>query len=438
MSPTRFCIAFLGACLAIAAAVAALNVAVDPYLLFDRPRLAGFNAVKPAVETREHLIKAYAAPRSAARTLIFGSSRTDIGLDPSHPLWRAGDSPVYNLSLVGSDARTLVRYLQHVVALRPPAEAPRTIVVGLDFETFLFRPAAPAPSGAAPIPPSAADEIEERLAVLADGRPNPARVWRIVKDYATAALSLDALVDSIATIAANRSSGGANIKLHGHLTEAKLQQTVAVDGAAALFAQKNAQTVRQYAAPRQVLSEIPGGPIDRLSAVRKFIEIAKAHGMSVIFFIQPAHADRLELFDRMGYWEDYERWKRALADLAAAAKGTGADVTLWDFGGYEVFAQERIPAGNDRTTRLRWFWDPVHYTTALGEIMLARILRRPGAVLYGTELTPENVDARLAEIRRDREIYRAREPGEAQRRAALFCGMADCGKYLLSLGPSAP
>lgn len=435
MTPIRFCRTFAWNCLIFAAAVAAFDAAVDPYLLFDRPRQVGFNAIKPAVEKQEYLIKAYAAPRSMARTLILGSSRTDIGLDPSHSLWPRAKQPVYNLSLVGAGGDTSARYLQHVMALSPPAEMPRTIVIGLDFESFLFRPVSASMQAGKAVPPLDA-EFEERLAVLDDGRPNPARAWRMLKDYAAAMFSLDALVDSIATIAANRQPGSASIEAQGQLMASRLQQTAALDGVAAMFAQKNFQTVRQYANPRQVLSAAPGGQVDRLSDVRKLVEIAKAHGMSVIFLIQPSHADQLELFDRLGYWDDYERWKRALANLIAAEKGRGADVTLWDFGGYEIFVQERIPADKDRSTRLQWFWDPVHYTSALGEIMLARILDQPVPITYGVELTPANVDERLAEIRRDREGYRAREPGEVRRLAALICGATACGSnYVVALGP---
>lgn len=428
MTPTRFCISFVLNGLALAATVAAVNVAVDPYLLFDRPRQAGFNDVKPAAETREHLIKAYAAPRSAARTVILGSSRCDIGLDPAHPLWRESDRPVYNLGLAGANAPDMLHYLQHVTAPGTSAEPPRTVIVCLDFETFLFRPVRAVAQTAAPAAHPVRNEVEERLAVQEDGQPNQARSWRMFQDYALAVLSLDALADSVATIAANRGSGSANVEPNGHMTEAKFREVTAMDGVAAIFAQKNLETVRQYGTYRQVLSKVPGGPVPHFSAVDKMMAIARAQGISLIFAIQPAHADRLELFDQLGYWDDYERWKRALAERVAGERARGTAVTLWDFGGYEIYVQEPIPAGDNRKTRLRWFWDPVHYTTGLGEIMLARMLRQPAPAPYGVELTPEAVDERLAQIRRDREAYRAREPGEAQRRAMLFCSAGDCGK----------
>lgn len=422
MTPIRFCIVFLGVCLALGAAIAALNVAVDPYLLFDFPRHAGFNAFKPAVKTRERLIKAYAAPRSAPRTVILGSSRCDVGLNPASPVWRASDRPVYNLSLPGTNLTQLTRLLQHVIALNSPDGVPRTVIVCLDFDFFLFRPAETSVQTTAAASQPGLDEFEARLAVLEDGLPNRQRGLRMATDYANSMFSLAALADSAITVSANVVPEDWNITPDGHLAESMFEQPLAMDGVADLFAAEDIDTLQRFS-KRPVLSERPGGTIVRLQAVRKLIEIAKLHRMSMIFSIQPSHADAYEIFDQMGYWDDYERWKRALAELVAAERRQGAAITLWDFGGYESFSQERVPASEDRTSRLRWFWDSVHYTSALGDIMAARMLKQQTSVPYGVELTPDVVEERLARIRLDRDIYRARVPaGEAQRRAALLSG----------------
>lgn len=423
MTPSRFCTVFLGAFLVFSAAIAALNAVVDPYLLFDAPRYAGFNAVKPAVKVRERLIKTYAGPRSAPRTVIFGSSRCDVGLDPASPVWRAVDHPIYNFSLPGANLAEMTALLQHVIALNSPADLPHTAIVCLDFEFFLFRPAAVLVQTTEVTNQPGLNEFDGRLAVLEDGMPNRQRYRRMSLDYAEGLFSMGALADSAITVSANVVPENWNITPQGHLAESMFRRPLAMDGVADLFAAENLDTLHRFS-KRPVLSETPGGAIKRLSEVRKIIEIAKAHGMSVIFSIQPSHADAYEIFDQMGYWEDYERWKRALAELVAAEKRRGAAVTLWDFGGYETFSQERVPTGGDRTTRLQWFWDSVHYTSALGDIMVARMLKQQTHVPYGVELTPEVVEERLARVRLDREIYRAREPGEAQRRAALFSGVA--------------
>lgn len=432
MSPLRFFTVFLGTWLAFGAAVFAFNVAVDPYLLFNLPRLPGFNASKPAVKTRERLIKAYAAPRNSPRTLILGSSRCDIGVDPASSVWRASDRPVYNLSIPGGDLAQLTLLFRHVLALSSPADTPRTAIVCLDFEFFLFRREEGAAQSAAALGLPVQDEFEERLAVLENGQPNRMRGWRMAKDYANAVFSMAAMADSVLTVAANALPESWDITPDGHLAESMFRRPIAADGTADLFAVEDIDIIHRYST-RQVLSAGSGGRIDRLPAVRNLIEIARRHGMTIIFAIQPSHADFYELFDQMGYWDDYEAWKRALTRLVAAERRRGSAVALWDFGGYEAFSVERVPGSDDRSSRLKWFWDTVHYTTALGDIMVARMLGRPSSAAYGVELTPESLDTRLARIRRDREVYRARELGEAQRRSALFAGNNSVGRAAAEL-----
>ncbi len=400
MRPSRFSILILVFAMGIAALVAGFNMAVDPYLFFGMPRKPGFNQVKPAVDTHERLMKAYDAPRKLARTVILGSSRTDIGLAPQHAVWSSQYRPVYNLSLAGSGLRSGLLYLRHLVAARPVAEAPRTVVVGLDFEAFLYKP--PAPGVAHPV--AVRGEVEQRLLVQDDGSANPERAVRRLKDFGAAALSLDAIADSVATIAANRLAGGTDMAPDGHFSEAGFRDTTAADGVAALFAQKNAATTTQFSTPHQVLSDVAGGPIRELQTVRDLLAFAKQHHITVMLAIQPAHASRLNLLTQMGYWPDYERWKRDLTLLVDAERSADTEVTLWDFGGYEQYAREPIPADGDRKTRLAWFWDPVHYTSALGDLMTGRMLAAPGSPDFGVVLTPANLEQRLLQVRENQKL----------------------------------
>jgi hypothetical protein len=395
MRPSRFCTLFLIYSLLVAAMVGAFNYAVDPYLFFGVHRQAGLNALKPAAATHERIMKAYDAPRNQARTVILGSSRTDIGLAPHHAVWPGEYRPIYNLSLVGSGLDSGLLYLRHLVAARPAKQSPRTVIVGLDFEAFLFSPGA----ASANRPVAVRGETEQRLLVLDNGASNPERATRRLKDLGAAVLSLDALADSLATVRANRSADGVNLTADGHFSEAGFRDTTLAEGAMALFAQKNAETVSRYAHPRQVLSEVADGPIREMKSVRDLIAFAKQQHFTVVFAIQPAHASRLDLLTKMGYWPDYERWKRALTMTVAQAEDAGAAVVLWDFGGYEPYAREPIPA--KRGAQMQWFWDPVHYKTALGDVITARMLGKPGAPDYGVLLTPANLESRLAQIRAD-------------------------------------
>jgi hypothetical protein len=421
MTPFRYCLTLGATAVALAGAIAAFNYAVDPYVLFNVNRVTGFNNVKPSVATRERMMKAYQAGRASARTIVIGSSRPDLGIDPATAAWPASAQPVYNLSLVGSGSSEGLKYLRHYLAMHP-GQAPQTLVIGLDFEAFLYVPGRTAGRSAkAPV----MTEVEERLAVDAAGNPNPHRAMRVLKDQALGLLSLDAMFDSIRTISGSRTASVANLEPNGHLSEAGLRDSAHADGFSLLFTQKNLDTVKQYGKPHRVLSDTPGGAIREFAAIRELLALARENKIDIVLVIQPAHISRLELLDRMGYWGEYERWKRELATLAFQA-GASAKVALWDFGGYERQAREPVPARGSGAPDMQWFWDPVHYTSKLGDAMVARIFGDGKDEGFGVRLTPENVDAQIARVRQDREAVRALMPEEMARLSRLVCSAQPC------------
>src|SRR5581483_3659999 len=123
-------------CVILCALVAGFNVAVNPYMILNVPRIKGFNARKPAIETHAHLMKAYDVSRAAPNAVLLGTSTVGLGLDALDPIWPAEYRPVYNLSIRGGGPYTSYRYLQHVVSQRHLG----LVVMGLDFQFFLNFP----------------------------------------------------------------------------------------------------------------------------------------------------------------------------------------------------------------------------------------------------------------------------------------------------------
>ena len=419
MSPRRYLLACASLAGLIAALFAGFNAWVNPYLLFDNARVPGFNAWKPAVETRERLMKSYEALRRPARTLVIGSSRTDLGLDPGTAAWPEGLRPVYNLSLVGSGTETGLRFAQHMLAGRASsAPAPDTLVVGLDFENFLFSPKA------AERPSAATAELEARLMVQPDGQPNPQRTRQVLLDHVAGLFSLDAVFDSAHTLVANRRGPQPDLESNGHLSEGRFRQWAQADGFATLFRQKNAQALQSLA--HRQLGGVAGAPMALPSRIKPLIEFAALNRMKLVLAIQPSHASRLDLLAHMGYWPAYEHWKRALCAEVAAARDSGKDVILWDFGGYEAPVQEAVPAPGDRHSQMRWFWDPVHYNVALGDLMIRTMFPQGPAApeapaSLGVPLTPQNLEARLEQVRADQRRYRSDHAAAAAATRRLVC-----------------
>lgn len=81
---------------------AMFNFVVDPYSMFNMPRIDRFNGRKATAESQERLIEAYDVFPTSSKTLLFGNSRVDRGLDGRMPQWPSNERPVHNLAVGGS------------------------------------------------------------------------------------------------------------------------------------------------------------------------------------------------------------------------------------------------------------------------------------------------------------------------------------------------
>jgi hypothetical protein len=421
MLPSHFIARFGIFFLLLAMLVAAINIVVDPYLLFDAPRIAGLTDRKPAAQTNDRKMKQYDAVRRPARTLVLGSSRIEIGFNPQSRAWHAEDKPVYNLGLAGSDAGTDAQYMRHVIASEVPGGLPHTLIIGLDFESFLFPP-----TSAELQNESLSDQSPNSLKVIANGQPNPHRTLQTIKDYAASTLSLDAFMASLSTIFYSNRGTGTTLDERGWMNESVFDEASRANGVAALFQQKNVETVNQYGSSHLALREAKDGSLYDLRAITELISIGNAINAKVILFVQPAHADRWEIFDRLGYWDDIENWKSELVELVDAEQSSGANVELWDFASYQPYVQESLPSDNDLDTNLSWFWEPAHYRMALGDIMIAKMRDMNSPVQFGMKLTRDNLSDWLQKIRADRDQYRDANPAEVARIATVLCNAGHC------------
>jgi hypothetical protein len=400
----RFVRGWIIACTVIAAGVGAVTALVDPYLLFNMPRVRGFNQAKPSVETHEREMKAYEVLRAAPKSLVLGTSRVAIGLDTAHAAWPADAQPVYNLGLAGADPYTSYRYLQHVLSQRDLA----IIILGLDFEYFLSgtKRAATTPMA-----------FESYLSVSRDGRANPGQRWQRLRAMTEGTLSLEALGDSIATVASTLRGESLDVSPSGNLSETGFRRETEEIGSAPLFARRNIYNIRTYRG--RTFSENSVARAPALTDLEAIVDLCRWRGIQLELFIQPMHADLLETLDLLGTWPAYESWKRAMVAVSRRRSGEGPAVRLWDFSGYDQFSTENLPPRSDRRAHLRWFWEPTHYSKALGDIVLTRIFGGPDTG-YGVVLTADTIEGHLAHIRERRAWYRESQPDAVRRVRAIY------------------
>jgi hypothetical protein len=303
------------------------------------------------------------------------------------------DRPVYNLGIGAGSPYVSYRYLQHVMAQHHPS----LVVLGLDFEYFLTVEEADRHVRA--------HTFESRLVVTREGRPNPGWRWQQIRDAFQAVFSLDALLDSVSTLTVNLSGGAADF-VSGDVHD----DYGTIAGTYPLVAAVDMGTIQGWRGKSR--NQFAMGDL------RAILDLCQSNGARLILFMDPVHADELEILDILGYWKEFEGWKRDIVALIAGYQHDSGQsrIQLWDFTGYDSYSSEAVLTDQHV---LRWYLEPRHYTKALGDGIVRRILGA-GDPNFGTLLEPDNLERHLAVIREHQRQYREHQPADALRVRELY------------------
>lgn len=384
----RFLLLWAVALGAILAVIAGFNCAINPYEVFAWQRIPGINEFKPGTRNHVALAKAYQVERARPVTVILGTSRAYLAMDAASPLWPQADRPVYNYGTPGSNmSEVLFRELQQAWA----AGRLRHAVAILDVPAFLT-----------PDPPLGRGPDEKRLRFLDDGAPNPERPGQYLSDAFLSVLTMGALIDSVHTVLA-RHGGETVLDLwpDGTANAADFIDVARAEGMNALFTQKDQYDLSRVAGFSRVLADWPGA-MPNIGILHAMIGFCLQHDITLTLILGASHVDQMEIYRQAGLWPYVEKLKVDLAQLVADAHSDS--ITAWDFVEYAPYTTETVPPQGDRVTRLRWFWEPVHFQRALGEVMLQRVFLGTPAD-FGAQLTLATVDARNRFVREQQRAF---------------------------------
>src|SRR5262245_6848292 len=373
------------------------------YRLVDRE---GFNAYKPAVDHRVRLVKAYDVRRLRPQGIILGTSRSHLGLRPSHDGWDLAARPVYNLAFDGATTKEMYQYLLHAHAVRPL----RQVVLGLDTYHATLAPAAARP------------DFDAHLLDSPVGWALPSLVRADLKVLA----SLDTLRASLATVRSQRDReprwfapdgqrlGDVFFRRTGEQFEQlgprgyfeeidRLEVGFKREGQLAASAPSAARAAQPATAPSET----------SLDYIRRVVAFCRAQRVDLRIFIAPEHAHQLEITAAIGEWATLERAKRALVELLAedAARHPGAPpIPLWDFSGYSSITTEALPEPGSRA-EMGFYWDSSHFKDGVGDLVLDRLFglshpERPVPPDFGVRLTAATIEPALARLRAAQLAYR--------------------------------
>lgn len=371
--------------------VVGFNDFMDPFGIFNAPKIEGINANKPASgKSRARLAKAHQVRQLKPTTIILGSSRSDVGLDPTHPGWR--NEKVYDLSINGSNMYEMVRYFQHAHALKPQ----KRVLASLDFFQFNIQNK------------NRPDFEESRLAADFDGVSQSL----CIKDYLIVSTSIDTFMAASKTLKGQHLTPvylktGSRNSVHKHQ---KFWAKYGWDNHRSAFIANERRFFSEF------YNDFKFSEPDVLSAFDPFrVLLATAHreGVDLRLMISPSHARLYETIQIKGLWKQFEQWKQTLVQMneEEALKAHKNPFPLWDFSGYNSYTTETVPPVTAKGVEMQWYWESSHYKKELGDRVLDRLLEHnePGRVVaedFGVKISSLNIEKHLAHIRQDRLQWR--------------------------------
>lgn len=369
-SYSKFNVAILTISLFPLLSIGLFNLAIDPYGIIGSPTFPGINFLKPEQDKHNKLLKSIDIIRFKPTTILIGSSRTILGLDPNHP-GLSDNKKAYNLGLPGIHMHGLRAYLQHALINQPKI---KQIVIGLDF--FMFND----------LPQSQLD-LDENLD----------RTKLPIQSLLKTIFSLEGFKSSQVTLVVNRHSRGfmpyysngmrnTNQKINSHLENVSsfsMKERFKIDIRNYL---DNPSYYKNYHLSRQSLNDY-----------KTIVDFCKRKNIDLRVFISPEPATQLEAIRVAGLWSVFEQWKREITEVAP----------LWDFADYNSITIEDI------SKDMNFFLDGTHYRKEVGDLILNRVLSYREKTVpddFGTWLTPETSELHLSKIRANRDIWEKNNP----------------------------
>ncbi len=373
-SSRLYCRIFAGVAFAGLTGVAAFNLLVDPVGAYPWFAVKNIEPYRPQITSRA--AKSEMLLRHPVDVLLLGSSRIQAGIPVRHPAY--GTTRVFNLGLNGT---TLIETAA-VLDLALQRQRPKRVLLGADFLMF--------------------SDLRGWNAGFKNSRFNPE--LEPLEYHFTNILGADTLNDS-GLLLRQWLRGNPPPPSERGFDPRTLRPGTSQRG---VFA----NNVRDFVVHHYGVYHYS---LDHLEVFRQIIRQCRDAGVELVVFIPPVHALQLETIRAARLWPIFEHWKGDLVRIVAE-EGVVEAVPLWDFTGYTGRVAETVPPAGDTTTRMKWYVEGSHFTPALGEEVLNRLLTAGTEQHlppdFGVRLTTNNLAAQLSRIRADRETYAAAHADE--------------------------
>ena len=415
------CLAAAGAAVLLALiAIGLFNALIDPLAMFKFVDLPTLNRHKPAIYPRARIAKAYEVRRIAPTGVIIGSSRTHLGLRPSHEGWAPKATPRYNLGFDGATIKEMYLYLRHAQSVAPLKQ----VVLGLDTWQLIDGPAGTRPGFDADVLFADASLWSRLRVALAD--------LRLLISFDTLQLSIQTLriqewAEPEWYAPDGQRLGEVYFRRPGEMFREKSPRAYFEHyDREEISWQKEPPEKPGTAQPPDAKTTAPAEATS-MDYMKRIIEFCREHDIDLRIFTTPSHARNQEIIAAAGSWAKIESGKRKLTEIlardAAAHRGK-RDIPFYDFADYSSITTEALPPETGRL-EMRNYWDSSHFKESVGDLVLDRLygLNAPGRVVpsdFGVRVTASNIESHLAAIRQRQAEYRASHAEDVEALAALL------------------
>lgn len=326
------------------------NYIINPLGIYGTPVIKGLNDRYPTVPYFLRIHKTERIKQLKPDTVIIGSSRALVGLNPRPEFFEDG-AVVYNAGLTAAriyEQRCLLEFAAAATQLR-------LVILTLDFFAF-----------------SAGDPEDEQFEPERCSPLSLSPVRSFLNRY-DSLVSLDTIIASVKHLHYIRRPVAhfSFIQPNGYMQNNSFYYRAALNGFAPYFQNPPVATKKGFTF---VYPEKSKGTAFRY--VEDMLDLARKKGIDVIILFSPAHESFIAGLEREGMWPLVTEWKKQVEDIVFSnAQQYGEEpYPLWDFFYRDPFTAETVPVDGDRETRMHRFVDSGHYTPEAGDILLKKIL----------------------------------------------------------------
>ncbi len=376
----RYSLGLSGVTLLLLMIIVVFNLVVDPLDIYRLVTKSGFNEIKPAFAKYTRIAKPIQVEWYQPKTIVFGSSRIELGINMSHPVWESVGRPAFNNGIIAIPMTDLKLLTFHGMA----ATSVETMVIGVNF--FMFNALRRDTKQIA---------HEQILAINSAGEQQPLHK---LSQLLVTLLSKDVFSSGIRTISHQQQQDRKFTRAGQRINDDHIARKILRKGGYHVFF-KNKQIevavdqVTQCSEPYSYND----GQVDTMAILNSILSKASENNIKVVVFTPPVHAWWLETYSSSGLWQEFEQWKRDLTILVENINQHFPDtknIVLWDFNVYNAYTTETVPEPGDIKTRMKWYIDPSHYRETLGDLIMETALINIDHHL-GIRLTPDNIEAHL-------------------------------------------